>query len=62
MRIDYNLIKFLNHDEWYTHKRGHMYIPTDKCPEDIKKAMDEFNSYTYPAESAWLFVFLWCLP
>ena len=27
-----------------------MFIPTDKCPNDVKKAMDEFNSYTFPEE------------
>ena len=52
MRMDHNYIKFIGHYEWYTHEPGHVYVPTDKCPEDVKKAMDSFNSYTYPEEYA----------
>lgn len=50
MRADHNLMKWCNHPDWYTQKDGHMFIPTDKCPNDVKKAMDEFNSYTFPEE------------
>ena len=48
MRIDRNLMKFAKHFEFYTHELGKMYIPTKDCPEDLKKAMDEYNSYTFP--------------
>ena len=50
MRADHNLMKWCNHPDWYTQKDGHMFIPTDKCPDDVKKALDEFNSYTFPEE------------
>ena len=29
-----------------------MYIPTDKCPEEAREAMDRYNSYTFPKEYA----------
>lgn len=52
MRIDRNFLKFTEHDEWYISEVGHMYIPTDKCPEEAKEAMDRYNSYTFPKEYA----------
>ncbi|MGI6067802.1 hypothetical protein [Absicoccus porci] len=50
MRADHNLRKFCGHPEWYTHELGHMFIPTEECPDNAKKAMDEYNSYTFPEE------------
>ena len=50
MRADHNLRKFCVHPEWYTHELGHMFIPTEECPDNAKKAMDEYNSYTFPEE------------
>lgn len=52
MRIDRNYILFFAHDDWYTNEEGHMYIPTDKCPEEAREAMDRYNSYTFPKEYA----------
>ena len=50
MRVDPNSRKWAKHPEWFTHELGHMYIPTSECPDDVKKAMDEYNSYTSPEE------------
>ena len=47
MRIDRNYMKFVGHDEFYTHEIGEMYIPTKDCPNDLKKVMDKYNSYTF---------------
>ena len=45
MRIDENLIYFLPHPEWYTHKKGVGYIPTDRAPKEAVEAMKRYNSY-----------------
>lgn len=50
MRADHNRRKWAKHPEWYTHELGHMFVPTNECPENVKKAMDKYNSYTYPEE------------
>ena len=46
MRIDPNLIKFLGHPEWYTHKKGIGYVPTELAPKEAAEAMEKYNSYS----------------
>lgn len=48
MRIDRNYMKFAKHHEFYIFEPGKMYMPTKNCPDDLKKAIDEYNSYTFP--------------
>ena len=43
MKIDPNYIVFCFHEDWYTHKKGVGYVPTDKAPEEAVKAMAAFN-------------------
>ena len=47
MRKDPNYMIFAGHPDWYTFKIGVGYVPTDKAPEEARKAMEEYNSYTY---------------
>ena len=46
MRIDPNLITFLGHPEWYTHKKGLGYVPTELAPKEAAEAMEKYNSYS----------------
>lgn len=47
MRYDKNYAMFAGHPEWYEFKTGIGYVPTDKAPEEAKKAMREYNSYAF---------------
>lgn len=47
MRYDKNFHIFIKHPEWYTAVPGKGYIPTEAAPEEAKKAMEEYNSYTF---------------
>ena len=46
MRIDENLKVFLPHPEWYVHKIGIGYVPTDQAPIEAVEAMKKYNSYS----------------
>ena len=47
MRYDKNFAKFGGHPEWYELKKGIGYVPTEKAPEEAKKAMEKYNSYHF---------------
>lgn len=46
MKIDKNLMIFLPHFDWYVHKKGIGYVPTDKAPKEAVEAMKKYNSYS----------------
>ena len=46
MRIDKNLMLFLPHPEWYKHKKGIGYVPTDRAHKEAVEAMKKYNSYS----------------
>ncbi len=46
MRIDENLMVFLPHPDWYVHKTGIGYVPTDQAPIEAVEAMKKYNSYS----------------
>lgn len=48
MRVDPNAIVFIMHSDWYRRDENVGYIPTKKAPEMAKKAMERYNSYTFP--------------
>lgn len=50
MRIDHNLLVFINHPDWYILKEGVGFIPTPKAPKEAVKAMENYNylNYTNP--------------
>lgn len=47
MRYDKNFAAFIKHTEWYQFVYGIGYVPTDEAPEEARKAMERYNSYTY---------------
>lgn len=48
MRYDKNFAYFRPHFDWYMFVHGVGYVPTERAPEEARKAMDKYNSYTYP--------------
>lgn len=48
MRYDKSFAYFRPHFDWYRFEHGVGYVPTEKAPEEARKAMDKYNSYTYP--------------
>ena len=48
MRYDRNYEYFTRNRDWYKLIYGVGYIPTETAPEEAVKAMDEYNSYTFP--------------
>ena len=47
MRIDKNFRVFGGRPEWYTFVPKQGYIPKEDAPEEAKKAMRKYNSYTF---------------
>lgn len=47
MRFDRNFAVFAGQSEWYQFVNGRGYVPTDKAPEEAKKAMEKYNSYAF---------------
>ena len=39
---------FAKDADWSVFVKGVGYVPTEKAPEEARKAMDKYNSYTYP--------------
>ena len=48
MRYDKNYAIFAKDADWSEFIKGIGYVPTDKAPEEAKKAMKKYNSYTFP--------------
>ncbi len=48
MRYDKNFVVFAKDADWSVFVKGIGYVPTEKAPEEARKAMDKYNSYTYP--------------
>ena len=47
MRYDKTFAVFAKHSDWYVKTPGVGYVPTDKAPEEARRAMAEYNSYTF---------------
>ncbi len=43
MRYDKDFDYFVSHHEWYTHKVGVGYVPTENAPKEAVEAIERFN-------------------
>ena len=48
MRYDKNYVVFAKDPDWVNFVKCVGYVPTDKASEEAKKAMENYNSYTFP--------------
>ena len=47
MRYDKNFAVFAKHTNWYNFVIGYGYVPTDKAPTKVERAMFEYNCYRF---------------